>query len=156
MSISDRVVVMNAGRVEQASAPAELYTRPATRFVADFIGQANFLDVAVERVAGGWAEITLWAHPMRVPAHDNVGPGPAALMLRPEAICLAGRAGACTARFQGRVRAVTFLGSAVEYEIETYGQTLTVSDREAVWGGIFAEGEWVGWDFAPERGYVIP
>jgi len=51
---------------------------------------------------------------------------------------------------------VTFLGSAVEYEIETHGQTLTVSDREAVWGGIFAEGELVGWDFAPERGYVIP
>jgi iron(III) transport system ATP-binding protein len=153
MSLSDRVVVMNAGRVEQVSTPAELYARPATRFVADFIGRANFLNVTVMRAAHGWAEIMLWGQPMRVPAHASVGPGPAALMLRPEAICLC-RDG--VARFQGRVRAVSYLGSAVEYEIETNGQVLSVSDADAIWSGAFAEGALVGWDFAPERGYVIP
>jgi iron(III) transport system ATP-binding protein len=153
MSLSDRVVVMNAGRVEQASAPAELYARPATRFVADFIGRANFLDVTVARVVGGWAEVALWGQPMRVPAHASVAPGPAALMLRPEAIRLCQDG---VGRFQGRVRAVTFLGSAIEYEIETSGQVLSVSDADGVWGSAFPEGAAVGWDFAPERGYVIP
>ncbi len=156
MSLSDRVVVMNGGRVEQVSTPAELYARPATRFVADFIGRANFIDITVMAVSDGCAQIDLWGHPMRVPAHENVKPGPAALMLRPEAI-RAGRPGADGAgRFEGRVRATTYLGNSVEYEIETRGQALSVSDSDAIWGGMLGEGEPVRWDFAAERGYVIP
>ena len=44
MSLSDRIVVMEAGRVEQVAEPFEVYARPATRFVADFIGRVNFLE----------------------------------------------------------------------------------------------------------------
>jgi iron(III) transport system ATP-binding protein len=53
MALSDVVVVMNAGRVEQAGSPDEVYRRPATRFVADFIGRANFVPASVARVADG-------------------------------------------------------------------------------------------------------
>ena len=47
MSMADRIAVMNVGRIEQLASPAELYERPATRFVADFIGSTNLLDGTV-------------------------------------------------------------------------------------------------------------
>ena len=57
MTMSDRVVVMNDGRIEQVATPAEIYRRPATVFVADFIGRANFLEVDVHAVTDSGAEI---------------------------------------------------------------------------------------------------
>ncbi|RKR76697.1 ABC transporter ATP-binding protein [Frondihabitans australicus] len=59
LAISDRVAVMNGGRIEQVSAPAELYARPETEFVAGFIGSMNFLDgptLAAARAAGSGAD----------------------------------------------------------------------------------------------------
>jgi len=49
--MSDRIAVMNAGRIEQVGAPAEIYERPATRFVAEFIGRMNFLKLDEKTVA---------------------------------------------------------------------------------------------------------
>lgn len=154
MSLSDRVVVMNAGRVEQVSTPEELYVRPATRFVADFIGRANFLPVSVTHVEDGCAAVQFRGHTLRAPAHPNVAPGPATLMLRPEIIRLHPNE-AQRARFAGRVRAATYLGHTVEYEVESDNDVLSVTDTEAVWGHIFAEGESVGWDFVAERAYIL-
>ena len=59
MALSDLVVVMNAGRVEQAGRPDEVYRRPTTRFVADFIGRANFLEGPVTAVEGSSAVMEL-------------------------------------------------------------------------------------------------
>ncbi len=154
MSLSDRVVVMNAGRVEQVSTPEQLYVRPATRFVADFIGRANFLPVSVMHVEDGCAIVQFRGHALRAPAHPSVAPGPATLMLRPEIIRLHPNE-AQKARFAGRVRAATYLGHTVEYEVESDGDVLSVTDTEAVWGHIFAEGESVGWDFVAERAYIL-
>src|SRR5262249_57230693 len=55
MAMSDRIAVMNGGSVEQVGAPREIYERPATAFVADFIGSLNALDVTVDEVVGGYA-----------------------------------------------------------------------------------------------------
>src|SRR5437764_3123568 len=55
LAMSDRIAVMNAGRVEQVGGPREIYERPATAFVADFIGSLNALDVTVGEVVGGYA-----------------------------------------------------------------------------------------------------
>ncbi len=156
MSLSDRIVVMNNGRVEQVSTPAALYTRPATRFVADFIGRANFINVQVSAVRDGHALIHLWGHEMAVPAHEAVRPGPATLMLRPEAIRASRDGGECCGCFTGRVRSATILGNSMEYEIETHGQAISVSDTSTIWGGMLAEGDAIRWDFAPERGFVMP
>ena len=52
LAVSDRIAVMDHGRVEQIGAPPELYPRPATRFVADFIGEANLLAGRLSRVGG--------------------------------------------------------------------------------------------------------
>jgi iron(III) transport system ATP-binding protein len=79
LAISDRVVVMRAGTIEQIGSPLDLYTRPATRFVADFIGSANFLpgryDGAVVDLLG-----------YRVPHVQDVAKGDVTVMVRPEAV----------------------------------------------------------------------
>src|SRR5262245_14565954 len=54
LTMSDRLAVMNAGRIEQLGTPRDLYERPATRFVADFLGTSNILSGRLERVGDGW------------------------------------------------------------------------------------------------------
>ena len=69
MALSDLVVVMNAGRVEQAGTPDEVYQRPASRFVADFIGRANFVDGVIAASEGdGQVSVELLGRRMTMPA----------------------------------------------------------------------------------------
>lgn len=114
MSISDLIVVMNAGVVEQIGSPQEIYARPASRFVADFIGKTNFVPALIkskDEVEVG--EVTL--------AHNegsSLPPGtPVTLVLRPEAVSLSSEDGP----LEGRVRRVMFLGNIAEYLVETQG-----------------------------------
>jgi len=79
LAISDRVVVMRSGKIEQVGSPHDLYTRPASRFVADFIGSANFLP---GRFDG--SQIDLLGY--RVPHRQDVAHGPVTVMVRPEAV----------------------------------------------------------------------
>lgn len=59
MAMADRIAVMNAGRIDQLGAPSEIYDRPATAFVADFIGEMNHLEGTLERGAGGGFAVAL-------------------------------------------------------------------------------------------------
>ena len=91
LTMSDRIAVMSEGRVLQLGSPIEIYERPRNRFVADFIGQTNFLTGRLVRTTGSTAEIevpgvgSLWA---RVP--ENAAPaGQVTVAIRPEKIALA-------------------------------------------------------------------
>jgi spermidine/putrescine transport system ATP-binding protein len=95
LTMSDRIAVMNAGRVEQVGTPEDIYHSPATVFVAGFIGTANLLPAVVERVDGTRAVVRLAGdHRLEVPiGHGTFSSGDAAaVMLRPERIRLAARA----------------------------------------------------------------
>lgn len=107
LAISDRIVVMNRGRIEQVGTPAELYRRPATRFVAEFVGEANFLPVFYDGESVVAASYRL---PYR---QDGVPPGPATLMVRPEAITFS------SSGLPGVVRAASYLGSHAEFTVDT-------------------------------------
>lgn len=86
LSISDRIVVMQGGRIEQIAAPAELYDRPATRFVAGFIGTMNLLPAQ----AAGEGAVRLCGQTLPVPEARGLPPGaPVTLGLRPEDLELA-------------------------------------------------------------------
>ena len=121
MSMSDLVVVMNAGRVEQVGTPLEIYARPVNRFVADFIGNANFVEVQVvdaERVRLGAAVL-----PLAEPTAVAVG-GRVTVVVRPESLELgpAPAGGARGERYlSGRVTRATFLGSHAEYLVNVEG-----------------------------------
>jgi putative spermidine/putrescine transport system ATP-binding protein len=114
LSLSDRIVVMNGGRMEQIGAPFEIYNYPSTSFVASFIGQLNQLPVVVRDAAAGavafGSQIILTGQ--RIEAANGTA---ARLAIRPEEIKLAA-AGTETIpgnRLRARVDSVTFLGAIV-------------------------------------------
>jgi spermidine/putrescine transport system ATP-binding protein len=116
LTMSDRIAVMQAGKVEQLGTPEELYERPATRFVADFIGTTNLLHGRVE--AGGG--VRLESGELTRAADDGIAAGTAVeLSVRPESIELvpADAVGAIRAS----VEQAAYLGTTISYQVRTAG-----------------------------------
>ena len=87
LTMSDRIAVMNAGRVLQLGSPAEIYERPRTRFVADFIGDTNVLDGTLRSAAGAIAEVDVpgvGTLRVRLPDGGGIFPGAVTVAIRPE------------------------------------------------------------------------
>jgi putative spermidine/putrescine transport system ATP-binding protein len=116
LSMSDRIVVMNEGRVEQIGAPFEIYNQPRTRFVASFVGTLNVLRGKVIDPAGGRIEID----GQEVVASRGIPDGRAgelrSVALRPEAASLEARGNGAN-RLQGAIEEVSFLGSVVRIRV---------------------------------------
>jgi iron(III) transport system ATP-binding protein len=153
MSMSDRIVVMNRGRVEQVATPAEIYQRPATVFVADFIGRANFIEVSLGRVSDGTADVTVFGKQMTVPAHEKVTSRDttALLMVRPETITLVPR----TEGAVGTVLRSTFHGHSVDHDVETTSGTLSVTTAGPDPSNLLPEGTNVDVVINPSRAFVL-
>ena len=132
LSMSDRIIVMEAGRIVQEGDPRELYQQPVNRFVADFIGGANFLHV--QRVGQKWQlENGL---PLEVdPATDRDDGRSKIALLRPEAIRLDASSNPETAgqnRLTGRIVGGMYLGPHVEYIVEVGADRLRAYSRSAL------------------------
>lgn len=140
LRLSDRIAVFNQGRIEQVGSGRDLYHDPATRFVAGFIGDSNFLDVAEARAERGLGRAVfpdgsvvadLPVHQSAAPAGGGGAAG-AQVMVRPQSLRFAGEG-------QGlpvRVRDVTFLGDTSTVQFQTgWGQDLWMrAAAEAVSG----------------------
>lgn len=118
LAIADRVGVMNKGRLEQLAAPTTVYSRPATPFVAEFVGLTNRLDGVVH---GGEVEVRGTRLPLVQP---DVPDGPAVALVRPEAVALAGDSDADTGPLTGTVIAVAFLGAMSRVTVDLGGTTV--------------------------------
>jgi putative spermidine/putrescine transport system ATP-binding protein len=117
MALSDRIVIMNRGRVEQIARPDEAYDRPASAFVAGFLGKTNRL-AAIVRNEGGAARVTIGGAVW--PLASAAEPGPAVATIRPEKIVL-GADG-----LAGTVRARVFQGAQWLLQVETAAGMITV------------------------------
>ncbi|HVW56585.1 MAG TPA: ABC transporter ATP-binding protein [Rhizobiaceae bacterium] len=115
LAVSDRIVVMNQARVAQDGTPRELYGAPQSRFVADFMGDANLIGVTVAALDGDMAEIQVGPMKLRLPRGD-IPLGEAALAVRPHAIMLSTEA---SGGIEGTVVKSAYLGDHVEYTIRT-------------------------------------
>jgi putative spermidine/putrescine transport system ATP-binding protein len=124
--ISDRIVLMNEGRVEQDGTPRDLYYRPANLFVAAFLGQANFLPVTVTRLAAdGLAVVAAGRHELVARAADGLRPGMAAtLVVKSERVGLWQGEAAATNRVECRFEAASFLGPSVQLQCDLDGRRL--------------------------------
>ncbi len=152
--LSDRVAVMNAGLLEQVGTPGEVYARPATRFVADFVGESNLLDghaagdsaaevpglgrIALARAAGAAGQRTT-------------------LLLRPEALRVGAEATALPNRASGRIVETVFLGLSVKLRLRLEGglellARLPLRPSEPLPA---SEGDTVPLGFAPEDVHVV-
>ena len=129
-SLSDRVAVMRAGRVEQVGAPTEIYDRPANRFVAGFLGPVNEWAGRVQRVQDGVAEVMLdGLRACRVAALPGSAAGDAAtVVLRPERLAVVPATPALAVSeagvLAGRIDQVAHLGNLVNYRIALDGRML--------------------------------
>jgi iron(III) transport system ATP-binding protein len=166
MTLSDRIVVMNRGQIEQIGSPTEIYRRPRTRFVADFIGRANFVEATVADRRNGQLVVDALGVTLTVPAPDGELRGGATmtLVLRPEMIEIMETAGApntqhairSTQSASGIVRRATYLGNVIEYEVEVGGQALALIERDPRRTEIHPEGQAVKLQFLEDCLYVLP
>ena len=126
LSIADRIAVMRAGRIEQVGRPEEIYGRPRTDFVADFIGISNILDCRVVSAREGAVE---WEGARLRATLDDVRDGDRVLLsVRPEKLVLAagGAPDDGRNRVEGMLEVVTFLGSTVRLEVAVHGRPFWV------------------------------
>jgi iron(III) transport system ATP-binding protein len=130
MVLSDQIVIMHKGRVQQIGSAIGIYRRPANRFVADFIGRANFLPVELlERSRDGSSDkwqVRLHGVVITVPAAADVQLGKqAVLLVRPESLRLSTQPPTGDGALPATVARTSYLGSLAEYEIDLAGQRLT-------------------------------
>ena len=129
LSLADRLVVMRAGRFEQVGPPGEVYDRPRTRFVADFLGSSNLLEATVGEDGGvRTADGTLLAA-----SAGSHPPGRALISLRPEALDVApagaARTGADGTRVAGTLARLTAVGPVLECRVDVGGRELVAHLR---------------------------
>ncbi|MGK9233486.1 ABC transporter ATP-binding protein [Inquilinus limosus] len=116
LAVSDRIVVMHSARIVQDGTPRDLYERPANRFIADFIGNANLLPATLQRRDGALAQVWLGGATLALP-HRDLPVGPVEVAVRPQAFRL--RAGGPQrGELAGTVRKAAYLGSHMEYRVE--------------------------------------
>ena len=132
LTMSDRIAVMNAGRILQIGAPREIYDHPCERFVANFIGESNLLHGELDTVAGGAGTVRL---PSGVRLHASVPdgaaqPGPVNVAIRPEHVRLTASPEAATV--SGRIENVVYFGTDTHYHLRlATGEPFTVRMQNA-------------------------
>ena len=158
MALSDRIVVMNKGRIEQVGRPEEIYRHPATVFVADFIGSANFLEAQVASFDGDSARVTVLGESRVVgSAPDAADVGEHLVLVRPESVTLRRIVDTddAVAGSHGRILSAVFYGSLVEYEVETDAGSIVAVLSDPDEDAILSPGDTVEVDFSPDRGWLL-
>lgn len=156
MSLSDRIAVMNAGRVEQIGTPAEVYERPASRFVAEFIGDTNLMEgVVLDGAAGGVCrlEIPGLGEVLAARGRDSGAGERVLLSVRPEKLHVSRGSlppGSGRNVIRGRVEDVSYRGAETRYWVRAGALRIAVVEQNArlqhgerppTWD----ERVWVGW-----------
>jgi spermidine/putrescine transport system ATP-binding protein len=156
LTMSDRIAVMKGGQIEQLAPPVEIYNRPSTRFVADFIGDTNLLSGAVDD-----GHITVDG--AKIPLHDSDGVKPgekAYLSIRPEMVTV--HAGAKTPEdgarpsLEGTVEETIFMGSVWKTIIRLPGGSTIVASEPPSSHGHIAPGTAVSVVWEAERAVLLP
>ncbi|HMR29449.1 MAG TPA: ABC transporter ATP-binding protein [Geminicoccaceae bacterium] len=151
LAVSDRVIVMSQGKIAQEGTPRELYEEPASRFVADFIGDANLLPCDIAEIYGREAVVRLGGLEARLPRR-GLGTGSALIAIRPQSLHLSASPGADT--LPAKVSHATYLGSHMAYELDTAIGELYVEDHATE--RPFAAGDEVHVALAPRGVTLVP
>jgi ABC-type Fe3+/spermidine/putrescine transport system ATPase subunit len=154
LAMSDRIAVVNQGRLEQVGTPIEVYERPSTRFVGDFLGRTVILKGSLHNAAGqSFADVQGQGR-ILLPSDGKFGDGdPVRVLSRPEDITLLPMGEIDRNQVMGRIEHVAYMGDHLEYTISAAGRTLvlpaTKRERHAV-------GAKVRLVFDPARITILP
>jgi len=157
MAISDRIAIMNRGRLERIGTPLEIYLRPNSRFVAEFMGSSNILEGRVAAYDPGASLLRAEVHGETLvlqapePAQREIG-----IAIRPEWIRLFEHppAGAVNL-FPGEILSASFLGSIMRYRLSGLGQVMLVEVLDPQQAGVWREGARVFFAIDPARPVIL-
>ncbi len=135
MSMSDRIAILNHGRIDQIGSPGEVYERPTNPFVGQFLGEANLIEGSVAGVVGDAVRFTLASgQELHAPATNSIESGRGMLFIRPERVEIA--RGTMTASrpqtnaIAGRIHRCSFLGNILRYAVDVDGILLVTVDLQ--------------------------
>jgi spermidine/putrescine transport system ATP-binding protein len=119
LTMSDRIAVMSAGRIQQIGSPREIYDAPTTRFVADFIGETNFLNGRIVANHGATADVELAVGGMisATTAAGAASSGAVTIVLRPEHASLVKSASASTGQLPGTLETIAYIGTDTYFTV---------------------------------------
>ncbi|RVU97798.1 ABC transporter ATP-binding protein [Coriobacteriales bacterium OH1046] len=151
MAISDQIIIMKKGVVAQIGTPHEVYYQPSDEFVADFIGESNFLKGTVSSIEGGKGIAVIEGHDVPVSSTGHLAAGDACtLVLRPESAKLADKGVLpCT------VSLSRFMGNYQNYQVMVGGSLVKITDFNPKNHKIYEVGDEAYVDFSPEDVHVL-
>jgi len=151
LSLSNRIILLSAGRIEQQGDPAAIYAQPDTAFASSFLGSSNLLPVTIEQANGNAVAVLSDGQRLSLPTAE--ASGPATLSLRQEDVTLGVTPGtAGPDALQGSIRTRIYLGARNRYVVRIAGmemKVLTANDH------VFQDGDTVSLSIHPQRVRVI-
>lgn len=161
MTMSDRLAVMKDGRIDQVGTPEEVYERPATSFVASFLGASNLLDARIEGISDATARLVLSdGTTITMPSENLPSPGPGVRVgVRPEKITLVASSlvAADANAVSGTLKVATFIGVSHQYTISgPLGAEMTVVAQNLGDSLDAHPGDEVTMTWRPEHTFAVP
>ena len=151
MAISDNIIIMNKGVVAQIGTPQEIYYHPVNEFVADFIGEANFLHGRMTGTENGLAVLDVEGEKLSVAAREGMSAGQDyTLVLRPESASLADEGG-----LPCKVELSCFMGSYQNYHVRVGNTLVKLAESDPRSKRIYRVGEQCRLTFAPDAVHVL-
>jgi len=157
MTLSDKIIVLRRGRLEQVGTPEEIYFNPKTPFIANFIGEANFFDGYVLKKAREGIYITIRGDLILQASEGEVREGDrVALAVKPEFIAIEPSAPGDVNLIPGKIERIRFIGSFIRYEVRLINEDLAATRVTVESGPHLKVGDRVSLKFNPDRIHVFP
>ncbi|MBI9104586.1 MAG: ABC transporter ATP-binding protein [Spirochaetales bacterium] len=136
MAVSDKIVIMKEGVIQQVGSPQEVYQIPSNEFVAKFIGQANIFDGMIGKLSDDRVELVISGKTFNIRRKVSHNEGEKVrIVVRPEAVQVGKEA------FEAAVKKSIYMGVTQDYEVEFEGRILTITDSNPVGKRVYQEGE---------------
>ena len=157
LSLSDRIAVMREGRVLQTAIPKELYERPASRFIADFVGTNNFVGGVCREAGAAHAVVDTPIGALTGRASSGVKAGDrCVLAIRPENVALGADAAGGENALRGRIVLASYLGNTLRYDVDVAGVVVKVDVGDPWHHEVLAMGEEVAIAFPASAALTLP
>lgn len=155
LNMSDRIVIMNDGRIEQQGTPSEIYEKPATRFAASFIGESNLIKGVITESDGDVSVLQISGHTaLCMTPTASIPPGECTLSVRPDDIRLS-KESVEGFSLHGTIKEQQYTGSLLRTVVTLDGGEKIISNRYGRLRGQFSVGERVFVSWNPQHGAVI-
>jgi iron(III) transport system ATP-binding protein len=150
MAISDNIILMKGGVIAQMGSPTEIYYHPNSEFVADFIGECNFLPCSIKGREGADVVADVYGHPVRVRSERDSAGANAEIVLRPEAIEISDNG-----LLPCKVELSCFMGSYQNYHVRVGDTVVKIADNCPIGRKTFRVGDDAYISFRSECAHLL-